>query len=213
MPVLSGAVTFSRFRAEPAKEAPSDQKRWLTKGLRSAAFEPIDRRSDDERASGFVELENQDSTEFSPGSFFYGEYVLFGFRVDTLKVPGPVLKAELNKWATAFEKDKGRAPSRGERAENRASIRQLLRNRAVPNTKVHDVSWNLKTQQVQLWAASRKTVDEILLALETAFEVKLLPLVPSAMATRAGVPEGSLAPTPELIGMELSVSEVSHGEA
>ena len=219
MPVLSGAVTFSRFRAEPAGNAPSDVKRWLAKGLKSGLFEPIDlKKTEDERAAGFVELENHDSTDFSTGSVLYGEYALFGFRIDTVKVPAAVLKAELDKWATAFEKQNGRAPTRGEKAENRASLRHMLRQRAVPSTKVHDVSWNLKTQQVQLWAASRKAVDEILLALETAFEVKLQPLVPASLAARAGIADDALVPTPELIGVEISnseipSSEVTHGEA
>jgi recombination associated protein RdgC len=212
MPVLSGAVTFSRFRAEPAAGSAPADKRWLAKGLRTGAFEPIDRRTDEERAAGFVELESQDSTEFSPGSYAYGEYALFSYRIDQIKVPGAVLRAELEKWAAAFEKEQGRAPTRGERAENRASLRHMLRQRAVPHTKVHDVSWNLKTHQVQIWAASRKAVDEVLLAVETAFEVKLQPLVPASLATRAGIPEGTLRPTPELIGVELS-GEVSHGEA
>jgi recombination associated protein RdgC len=206
-------VTFSRFRAEPAGDAPSDKKRWLTKGLKTGAFEPIDRRTDEERAVGFVQLEDPESTEFSAGTVLHGEYALFGFRVDTLKVPAPVLKAELEKWATAFTKENERPPTRGEKAENRASIRHMLRQRAVPNTKVHDVSWNLKTQQVQIWAASRKMVDEILLAVETAFSVKLQPLVPVAFAARAGIPDDALTPTPELIGVELSSSEVNHGEA
>ncbi len=219
MPVLSGAVTFSRFRSEPTGNAPSDVKRWLAKGLKSGAFEPIDlKKTEDERAAGFVELENHESVDFSTGSVLYGEYALFGFRVDTVKVPAPVLKAELDKWATAFEKQNGRAPTRGEKAENRASLRHMLRQRAVPTTKVHDVSWNLKTSQVQLWAASRKAVDEILLAMETAFEVKLQPLVPASLAARAGIPDDALIPTPELIGVEIAnneipSSEVAHGEA
>ncbi len=213
MPVLSGAVTFSRFRAEPAGDAPSDTKRWLTKGLKTGAFEPIDQRTEEERAVGFVQLENADATDFPPGSYLYGEYALFGFRVDTLKVPASLLKAELEKWAKAFEKENARPPTRGEKAENRASIRHMLRQRAVPNTKVHDVSWNLKTQQVQVWAASRKTVEEVMLAVETAFSVKLQPLVPVAFAASAGIPDDALTPTPELIGMELSNSEVNHGEA
>jgi recombination associated protein RdgC len=219
MPVLSGAVTFSRFRSEPTGNAPSDVKRWLAKGLKSGAFEPIDlKKTEDERAAGFVELENPDSVDFSTGSVLYGEYALFGFRVDTVKVPAAVLKAELGKWATSFEKQNGRAPTRGEKAENRASLRHMLRQRAVPSTKVHDVSWNLKTSQVQLWAASRKAVDEILLALETAFEVKLQPLVPASLAARAGIADDALIPTPELIGVEIAhseipSSEVAHGEA
>ena len=219
MPVLSGAVTFSRFRSEPAGNAPSDTKRWLAKGLKSGLFEPIDlKKTEDERASGFVELENHDSTDFSTGSVLYGEYALFGFRIDTVKVPAGQLKAELDKWAKAFEKQNARAPTRGEKAENRASLRHMLRQRSVPSTKVHDVSWNLKTQQVQIWAASRKAVDEILLALETAFEVKLQPLVPASLAARAGIADDDLVPTPELIGVEITnseipSSEVTHGEA
>jgi DNA recombination-dependent growth factor C len=212
MPVLRGAVTFSRFLVEPAEGAPADLKRWLTRTLKARAFVPIDRRSEEERASGFVEMENQDATEFSTSALFYGEYVLFGYRIDQIKIPGPVLRAELDKWAAAFEKEKGRPPSRGEKSENRSSIRQVLRNRAVPGTKVHDLSWNLKAQQLQIWAASRTAVEEVLTSVETAFKVKLQPLVPSAVAARTGIDEAALGPTAELIGMELQ-AEVSHGEA
>jgi recombination associated protein RdgC len=214
MPVLRGAVTFSRFRAESSGDGfPQDLKRWLSKGLKAHAFEPIDRKSPDERAAGFVELENPEATEFSSGSLFRGEYVLFGYRVDQLKVPGSVVRSEVNKWAANFEKDKGRQPSRVEKAEARGNIEQLLRNRATPRTKVFDVSWNLKTHQLQVWAASRKSVDEILLALEGALSVKLQPLVPASLAAAAGITEEALGPTPELIGAEISAGEVNHVEA
>lgn len=213
MPVLRGAVTFSRFLVEPDKEAPADLKRSLSRALKARAFAPIDRRSEEERATGFVELENSDGTEFASGDLFYGEYALFAWRVDTIKIPGPVLKAEVEKWAAAFEKEKGRPPSRGEKNENKSSVRQLLRNRAVPMTKVHDISWNLKTQQLQIWAASRKAVEEALAGVETAFKVKLIPLVPAAVAQRTGIDDSVLGPTAELIGMELQAEEVSHGEA
>ncbi len=212
MPVLRGAVTFSRFLVEPGEGAPADLKRWFTKALKARAFAPIDRRSEEERAAGFVELEDHEGTEFATSHLYYGEYALFGYRIDQIKVPGPVLRAEVGKWAAAFEKEKGRPPSRGEKAENRASLRQMLRNRAVPTTKVHDLSWNLKTRQLQIWAASRKAVEEVLNAVEMAFKVKLVPLVPAEVASRTGIADSALAPTAELIGMELP-GEVSHGEA
>ena len=216
MPVLRGAVTFSRFLVQPAEGAAADLKRSLSRALKARAFAPIDRRSEEERAAGFVELENHDSSEFSAGALFYGEYALFGYRIDQIKVPGPVLRAEVDKWAVAFEKEKGRAPSRGEKMENRSSARQVLRNRAVPLTKVHDVSWNLKSQQLQIWAASRKAIEEVLNGVETAFKVKLVPLIPVATAARMGIEESTLGPTAELIGVELSADaavEVLHGEA
>jgi recombination associated protein RdgC len=216
MPVLRGAVTFSRFLVEPAEGAAADLKRSLSRALKARAFAPIERRSEEERAAGFVELENHDASEFPAGNLFYGEYALFSYRIDAIKIPGPVIRAELDKWATAFEKEKGRAPSRSEKAESKGSLRQMLRNRAVPITKVHDVSWNLKAQQLQIWAASRKAVDEVLGAIETAFKVKLIPLIPASAAARMGIEESALGPTAELIGLELSAErpvEVSHGEA
>jgi recombination associated protein RdgC len=212
MPILRGAVTFSRFLVQPDEGAPADLKRSLSRTLKARAFAPIERRSEEERAAGFVELENHDSTEFPAGALFYGEYALFGYRIDQIKVPGPVLRAEVDKWAAAFQKEKGRPPSRGEKAENRTSVRQILRNRAVPLTKVHDVSWNLKSQQLQIWAASRKAVEEVLGAVETGFKVKLIPLNPASAAARMGIEDSALGPTAELIGMELK-AEVSHGEA
>ncbi|WP_224244550.1 recombination-associated protein RdgC [Hyalangium gracile] len=217
MPVLRGAVTLSRFLVEPAEGAAADLKRSLSRALKARAFAPIDRRSEEERAAGFVELENHDASEFSAGSLFYGEYALFSYRIDQIKIPGAVLRAEVDKWAAAFQKEKGRPPSRGEKTENRSSLRQMLRNRAVPITKVHDVSWNLKTQQLQVWAASRKAVEEVLNGVETAFKVKLTPLIPAAAAARMGIEESALGPTAELIGVELAaelpVEEVRHGEA
>lgn len=212
MPVLRGAITFSRFLVEPGEGAPVDFKRSLSRTLKARAFAPIDRRSEEERAAGFVELENHDATEFSAGALFYGEYALFGYRIDQIRVPGPVLRAEVDKWAAAFEKENGRPPSRGEKNENRSSVRQMLRNRAVPLTKVHDVSWNLKSQQLYIWAASRKAVEEVVNALETGFKLKLVPLIPAAAAARMGIQDAALGPTAELIGVELE-AEVSHGEA
>lgn len=198
-----------------AKEAPSDIKRWLIRGLKAHAFEPIDRRSEDDRAVGFVELENADAVEFSTSRLFYGEYALFSFRIDSLKVPAAAMKAELAKWTANFEGENDRPPSRGEKTQAKAQIRQMLRTRATPRTAVLDVSWNQKTQQAQIWAASRKTVDEIVVALESALGLKFIGLTPAAIAQMSGIDEGALAPTAELIGMDLpaTVEEVAHGEA
>ncbi|MCE9672488.1 recombination-associated protein RdgC [Myxococcus stipitatus] len=214
MPVLRGAVTFSRFRVEPTKEAPSDIKRWLQRGLKAHAFEPIDRKSEDDRAAGFVELENADAVDFAVSRLFYGEYALFSFRIDTLKVPAPAMKQELAKWTTQFEAENDRPPSRGEKTQAKGQIKQMLRNRATPRTSVLDVSWNQTTQQMQIWAASRKVVEEIVIALENALGLKLVGLTPAAIAQMSGIDEGALGPTAELIGMDLpATGEVAHVEA
>lgn len=212
MPILRGSVTFARFRLEDPKAVPKDVRRWLVKGLKGAAFEDIDRKGEDERAAGFVELENPESAEFAVSNLFYGERALFTWRVDQLKVPGSVLKAELEKWKASFEKENARRPSRAETSERRAALRQMMRSKATPVTKVHDVSWNLANGELQLWTASRKIAEEIQLALETQLELKLLPLSAGAKAIANEIDDAAVAPTAELLGVELK-AEVVRGEA
>ena len=213
MPILSGTVTFARFRVEPAEDFPTDVRRWLSRGLRAQAFAPIDRQTEEERAVGFVELEDHGSTDLAPSRIFYGEYALMAWRIDTLKVPAATLKAELAQWAEAFEEEQGRAPTKGEKAERRGALRQAMRAQAEPVTKVHDVSWNLSAQQLQIWAGSRKVVDEIMLKMEACFRIKLHAQVPSVVARQQGVPDAALGPTAELLGLALSGKEVARGQA
>jgi recombination associated protein RdgC len=210
MPVLRGAVTFARFRSETGK-LPHDTRRWLARGLARGAFEPIDvGRGEDDRAAGFVALQNPDSTDFSSG-VLEGGRALFAWRVDAIQVKTAAVRAELDRWAVAFEKERGRPPARGERATARDQIRHGLRQRTPPTTRVCDVSWNLDAGEVLVWSASRKAVEEIAAGIEAAFEVKLAPASVGAQAVRAQIPEGALAPTAELL--RLSSGEVAHGEA
>lgn len=205
MPILNGTVTFSRYDVELTDPpSPGDIQRWLGVGLRAKRFVAIDKRSDEERASGFVEFEDHDATEFGPGSLSFGEYALMTWRIDTLKVPAAELKAELGRWAEAFEGEHKRQPSRGEKAERRSALRLAMRTRTAPATKTCDVSWNFRTQQLLVWTASRTTIDQILEAIESSLRVTLHAQVPSAVARRQGLADELLGPTAELFGLNLS---------
>ena len=210
MPVLRGSVTFARFRSDAGKR-PQDTSRWLVRGLERGAFEPLDpKRGEDERSAGFVALEDPDSTDFSSGALEAGR-ALFAWRIDTIRVSGAAVRAELERWAAAFASEHRRAPTRGEKAGAKDEIRHRLRSRQAPTTRVFDVSWSLDAGALQIWAATRKGVDEIAAAIEAAFEVKLAPLSVGAQAVRAGIREDALAPTASLVG--LSREEVTRGEA
>ena len=213
MPILQGTITFARFRVELPKGF--DARRTVPKGLRARAFEPIDVKRDDDRAVGFVELENSDATAFEVGNLFYGEHALFAFRVDTLRVPSKAVKTELERWQVLFEKENARKPSRSEKAEAKENVRHMLRKRATPTSKVFDVSWNLKTGRLEVFASSRKLVEEIQAAIQTAASVELLPMVPEEHARRLGIAEEALGPTPALIGAELDLTTevASHVQA
>lgn len=213
MPVLGGAVTFSRFHAEHARKPPSDLKRWMARALASNAFEPLDpHRAEEDRSVGFVELEDPDATEFA--GVLQGEHALFAWRVDAIKVRAAAVKAEVERWIAAETAEKGHPPGKREKAERRELVRQQLRQKAEPVSKTHDVSWNLETGLVAIWAASRTVVEEAAAAIEAAFEVRLHPVTPGAAAARAELPEKALLPTAELVGVGAAARpEVDRGEA
>jgi recombination associated protein RdgC len=210
MPIQSGAVTFARFRSEPAGKR-TDARRWLVRGLRKRAFAPLEaRRPEDDRAVGFVELADHDATGFE-GGLIEGEHALFAWRIDQLKVSAKALKAEVDRWAAAFAAEHRRPPARREKSARKEEVRQLLRQRAVPSSRVVDVSWNLDTGEVAVWVTSRKIVDEISVAMEEVFGAALQPVSVGATAARAKLPETALGPTAALVG--LSGEGVSRGEA
>jgi recombination associated protein RdgC len=210
MPVLRGSVTFSRFRIASGKPS-QDARRWLQRALARGAFEPLDvEKGEEDRAAGFVTLDDPESTDFGSGVLERGR-ALFAWRVDTIRVRSAAVRAELQRWTAAFDKEHGRPPTRGEKATARDQVKHQLRRRTEPRSRTSDVSWSLDGRELQIWAASRKLVEEIAAGIEAAFEVKLEPCSVSAQAVRVEVPEGALAPTAELLGLE--DGEVRRGQA
>lgn len=200
MPVRRGALTFARFRLSGT--VPKDTRRWLTKGLEARAFEPIDPKGDDDRASGFVSLERPDVAEFPPGELFRGMHALFAWRVEKLRIPGQVIRGQLAEWAQAFEQKNGRAPGRREKSEHKDSLRRSLRAKTEPAVKVFDVTIDLAAKELQIWAVARSVVDEITEALESSLELGLVPCVPASFTDADTLDR--LAPTTELFGDELA---------
>lgn len=209
MPILRGSVTFSRYRVEHADKRPSDSRRWFLKGLKTAAFEPLDKNSEEDRAAGFAELEDRDSTDFHVGNLYRGNRALFCWRIDTLRIPSSQLKAEMERWGKQFEAENQRRPARSEKNEARANLKDMLRTRTVPSVKTHDIAWDLENGELQVWSASRKIVDEILGTIETAFEVTLKPHTPTAMTSNDEA--SKLQPTLSLVAG--NGQEAIHGAA
>lgn len=196
MPILRGSIAFSRFQLAGA--VPKDTRRWVTKALTAHAFEPIDLKSDDDRSAGFVELEATDRTDFSPGAVFQGDHALCAWKVMRLRVPSAVVKGELATWAQAFEEREGRQPGRREKAEQKDAIRKAMRAKQEPVVKTFDVQLDLSAKELLVWASSRVIVDEVLEALATGLDVKLVPRVPASFVRADAL--DALEPTKELLG-------------
>lgn len=200
MPVLRGSVTFRRFTAEALGERAKDVRRWAQRSLKRRAFEPVDRAGEEDRAAGWVEVEHVDGVEFGAADVIFGEQLLITYRVDRLRVPANVLRAELESWSRAYQDEHGFPPKRSEKKKQKELITKKLRNRVFPSTRTYDVSWNLQTDEVAIWTAGAKLVEEIQLFFEETFEARLHPMTPGVLAEKLEVSSATLAPTPELIG-------------
>lgn len=198
MPLLKGSVSFTRFRADLPRESSSAQAERLLEGLRLRAFEPIAVQGEEERAAGFVELENHGATDFSPSASFQGAWLAFAWRIDTIRISAAQLREELAAWSQAFENENERPPSRFEKSEAKTALRKELRAVTPPTTKVFEVAWNIETGALQLFCLSRKIVDEIQAAIEKSFDVTLLPRSPQVLFGEEGLQDAHVKPTAEL---------------
>ena len=195
MPIRKGSISCSRFLVEGG--VPNAVEKWLVPALKKSAFEEIDPKGDEERAAGFVELEDENATTFGTG-LFEGEHALFAWRVDKIRIPGGTVRAELAEFAKKYEAKNGRAPSRGQKTEQKELIRRGLRSKTPAVTKTHDVSLDLRAKQVLVWASSTGIVEEVQNALELGLETKLVPRTPQQMLGPDALER--LSPTPELFG-------------
>jgi recombination associated protein RdgC len=208
MPLLKGSATFSRFRVVAAKRSAKTDLD-LAKALRTHAFAPLEPSAPEERAQGFVELDDHDAAAFSPGALYRGEIALFAYRVDEVRIPSAVVRGELAGWQRKFEEENGRKPGKKEKADAKDEVRHTLRSRYPLASKAFDICWNQDAGLLQIWAGSRKAVDEVQAALEKACAVQLVPVVPIATAARLELAVDALKPTPEL---SMPGSEGTHGQ-
>lgn len=196
MPILSGSVTFSRFHAPALGFAKGSEV--VLEGVKVLAFKPLQVADGEDRCAGFVELEDHDATEFGVGTVFKGSLALFSYRIDELKVHPASLKAGVERWTKAFVAEHERPPGRLEKLDAKNEIRASLRPSSPIVTKTHDVSWDLATGEVLIWAASQGAVDEVQDAVERAFDVRLRPVSVVTTADDKGVDARALAPTAAL---------------
>jgi recombination associated protein RdgC len=201
MPIQRGSATFSRFRVARAGRTRKD----LAEQLRAHAFEPLDLADKEERAEGFVELGDRDAVEFSPGAVHLGDVAVFSFRIDEVKIPSAAVRTALEAWSRAFERENGRPPGRKEKADAKGELKHSLRSRYPLATRTVDVSWDRKSDVLEIWAGSRKAVDEVEAALEKALSLELVQITPAAVAARLELAVEALQPS-----AALSI-EVDHG--
>jgi len=138
-----------------------DNSSYLQQRLAAEGFRSIE-NSSDELATGWVELDNYDGSEFAtPQSCWRDRQVCFTLRQDRRRIPSALLKRQVARLTEQFLAAKpalNRVP-KAELEQLRDQARSLLLARSLPNPSCTDVIWDTDRQLVRLCSLSQKTLE------------------------------------------------------
>jgi hypothetical protein len=124
---------------------------------------------------------------------FVGEYVLFTYRRDQLKIPTTYFKALIKAEEDIEKQNKGvQRLNRAVRDAIREKIELMLLQRAIPSITTADVVWSLKDNSFRVFSASNAVVEGAAELFEQTFDLDLLLREPFTRLLDRGVSEDAL---------------------
>jgi DNA recombination-dependent growth factor C len=163
-------------------ETPDDFLSWVDERLQSSLFREIDATTD-EKAWGWVELDNLLQTSFESGQAHKGEYLAFSLRIDTRKVPAAVFRKHfLMAEQTVRAQQKFRRLSRNQKLELKKTVMQDLLRRQMPQPALFDIVWHPSQQRLWLFATSPKVREIFETLFRETFELDIFLLFPYTLA-------------------------------
>jgi len=177
-----GALSFKTFEVSGKNPTPSHER--LLERLEQFAFAGIDAQEEG-AVHGWVAPDHLFDGDFASPKVFRGQYALFALRIDTKKVPGPVLAAHTAlAIAAACEADGvEKLPAKQKRDLKREVKRQLLAE-TPPVQRAYGVFWNVRARKVFLQSTSKAVVEAFRALFERAFELNLEPHSPGMRAAQ-----------------------------
>jgi DNA recombination-dependent growth factor C len=174
MGAFEGGLTYRRYYVrEPLPEGWRDR---FQGRIAHHAFKEIPVESEEERAIGWCSPRFALDVELYPEHYLFNDYLALGLRIDTLKVPGPLLKLfTQNESRRVMMEQKRESLTRYEQAEIKEKVRKELRKRLVPSIKTVDMVWHLDSGIVRFWSTSEKLNLEFQELFEQTFDVLPIP--------------------------------------
>ena len=184
MGFIHGAATFSRYVVDGT--LPDDYIEEFPKKILRYAFRNLDDLPGEERCTGWVRILDMFDSAFKAMEYFKEPYLALSWRVDVKKIP----KKALLQYCREAEKEVMQREGleyfpKAKREEIGEIIRSRLLKRAIPQSSIYDMVWNLQTNVVLFGATSNKLCDEFAEFFRKTFDLSLVPVYPYAMARRA----------------------------
>jgi DNA recombination-dependent growth factor C len=163
-------------------ETPPDFLTWVDERLQSFLFREID-DTNDEKAWGWVVLDNLLQTSFDGGQAHKGEYLAFSLRIDTRKVPAAVFRKHyLMAEIKVRQEQKFRRLSRQQKLELKKTVMADLLRRQMPQPALFDIVWHPGQQRLWLFATSPKVRETFETLFRETFEMDIYLLFPYTLA-------------------------------
>jgi recombination associated protein RdgC len=181
-----GSLSFTRFRVKGS--LPKDLRRKFLDAVRLRLFTPLDVSDEAMETSGWCVLERPFDLEVDEGNLFFDRYVTVGFRVDKWRIPGALVKAQLEDEEQRLLGRNGRARlGRAEKADLKQKIIQKLRRKILPNAKSFDVIWDLDGETLLFFGHSSKLLLDFSAYFEKTFSLTLEEDCPYFSASRSNL--------------------------
>jgi hypothetical protein len=184
-----GSLSFTRFRVKGT--LPKDPRHKFLDAVRLRTFTPLDVSDEAMEASGWCVIERPFDLEINEGNLFFDRYVLLGFRVDKWRIPGPLIKAQLEDEEQRLLGRGGREGrarlGRAEKADLRQKIVMRLRRKIMPNARTYDVLWDLNGETLLFFGHSSKLMLDFSAYFEKTFGLTLEEDCPYFSAMRSSL--------------------------
>ena len=90
MGAFNGSLTFRQYYVRDP--LPKDWKDRFQLGIERNVFTPLDPAGEAERSVGWCSIHFPLDLELTPEQYIYNEYIVLGLRIDTMTVPGSLLR-------------------------------------------------------------------------------------------------------------------------
>jgi DNA recombination-dependent growth factor C len=151
MGLIKGALSLTRYRVrEEPPEMLTDE--YLSERLAKNAFLDIE-NGPEERSLGWVEFFNCLGTDFNPATYRFGGLLAFTLRLDSRRLPPPILRRYCAIRESSYKNQTGRQPNSLDRRRMKEAVKADLLTRIPVNTELMEVAWLYGENEVWLAAA------------------------------------------------------------
>ncbi len=176
MGFLKGTVTFSRYRvAGPMAEDFND---FFDERIRRFAFQDSWRVAD-EKAAGWISIENCLDTDFPYAAYAQGKYMLFSLRIDRKSIPPSLFRIRVMEAEQRHLAENGQKKLyREQREAIRDSVRIELLSKTMPVPSFYEICWSVTDRTLFFSTLSDKMGGELQEMFRDCFGLTLFPYTP-----------------------------------